>query len=113
MQTWLDDGTFPDEAIERLLRDFRAVADEIHKRRIVRGGLDFDTVEARVKLDEAGKPLEVVLRSRTDATNMIEEAMILANEVRRAPHDRRQGADGLPHPRGPGRRRALRRWPWC
>jgi len=81
VQTWLDDGGFPDETIERMLRDFHLVAGEIHKRRIVRGGLDFDTVEARVKLDEAGKPLEVMLRSRTDATNMIEEAMILANEV--------------------------------
>ncbi len=80
VQGWLEGGGFPDEQIERLLRDFQKVAGEIHKRRVVRGGLDFDTVEAKVKLDDAGKPLEVVLRSRTDATNMIEEAMILANE---------------------------------
>lgn len=81
VQGWLDSGVFPDETIERAVRDFHAVADQIHKRRVVRGGLDFDTVEARVKLDDRGKPLEVVLRSRTDATNIIEEAMILANEV--------------------------------
>lgn len=81
VQGWLDAGGFPDAETETVLRDFRQLADAIHKRRIIRGGLDFDTVEARVKLDESGKPLEVVLRSRTDATNMIEEAMILANEV--------------------------------
>ena len=81
VQAWLDGGDFPDEAVKQLLLDFRQMASEIHKRRIVRGGLDFDTVEARVRLDDAGRPLEVTLRSRTEATNMIEEAMILANEV--------------------------------
>jgi len=81
VQEWLDNGGFPDETIERALLDFRAVANAIHERRIVRGGLDFDTVEARVTLDDRGEPTGVVLRSRTEATNMIEEAMILANEV--------------------------------
>ena len=81
VQGWLDHGGFPDAELERLLRGFDALATAIHQRRIDRGGLDFDTVEARVRLDETGKPLDVVLRSRTDATNMIEEAMILANEA--------------------------------
>ncbi|MBN1192282.1 MAG: ribonuclease R [Coriobacteriia bacterium] len=81
VQGWLDGGGFPDDGIERLIRDFRTVAEEIHKRRIVRGALDFDTVEARVELDDAGEPVDVALRSRTEATNMIEEAMILANEI--------------------------------
>ena len=81
VQGWLDGGGFPDETIERAIRDFHLVAGEIHKRRVVRGGLDFETVEARVTLDDNGRPLGVTLRSRTDATNMIEEAMILANEV--------------------------------
>ena len=45
------------------------------------GGVDFDTVEAKVKLDERGAPLSVDLRRRTDATQLIEEAMIAANEA--------------------------------
>ncbi|TLM98451.1 MAG: RNB domain-containing ribonuclease, partial [Actinobacteria bacterium] len=53
----------------------------LDERRVARGGLDFETVEAKVKLDENGKPLEVVIRERTQATNMIEEAMIAANEA--------------------------------
>jgi ribonuclease R len=81
VQAWLDDGGFPDETLERVIRDFHGIANAIHERRVARGGLDFDTVEARVTLDDAGRPLGVVLRKRTDATNMIEEAMILANEV--------------------------------
>ena len=45
------------------------------------GGLDFDTVEAKVRLDEAGHPVDVDLREKTDATQLIEEAMIMANEA--------------------------------
>jgi ribonuclease R len=81
VQAWLDRGGFPDERLERTIRDFHALSEAIHKRRVDRGGLDFDTVEARVTLDAEGHPTGVVLRTRTDATNMIEEAMILANEV--------------------------------
>lgn len=72
---------FPDEASELALRDFARVAARIGERRVARGGLDFETVEAKVRLDEDGSPLEVVVRQRTQATSMIEEAMILANEV--------------------------------
>jgi len=81
VQRWLDEGGFPDAESERLLTEFRRVAAVLHERRVARGGLDFETVEAKVRLAEDGSPLDVVLRSRTDATNMIEEAMILANEV--------------------------------
>lgn len=82
VQGFLDGAEpFPDPESEALLREFARVAGLIGKRRIARGGLDFETVEAKVRLDENGKPLEVVVRERTQATNMIEEAMILANEV--------------------------------
>lgn len=72
---------FPDEESERALRDFARVAAKIGERRVARGGLDFETVEAKVRLAEDGTPLEVVVRERTQATAMIEEAMIAANEV--------------------------------
>lgn len=81
VQGWLDDGGFPNAESEGALVAFRTIASRIHERRIARGGLDFDTVEARVTLDDRGEPVDVVLRSRTEATNMIEEAMIAANEV--------------------------------
>lgn len=44
-----------------------------------RGGIDFNGVEARVRLDERGVPTGIDLRRKTDATELIEEAMILAN----------------------------------
>lgn len=45
------------------------------------GGLDFATTEAKVRLDEEGRPVAVDVRRKTDATELIEEAMIFANEV--------------------------------
>ena len=45
------------------------------------GGLDFDTVEAKVRLDAEGHPIAIDLREKTDATQLIEEAMIMANEA--------------------------------
>jgi len=82
VQSWLDGAEpFPDAQSEKALRDFARIAHAIAERRIGRGGLDFETVEAKVQLDETGKPVDVRIRERTDATNMIEESMILANET--------------------------------
>ena len=57
------------------------LAKKREKRRKVAGGLDFDTVEAKVQLDEEGYPLRIDLRKKTEATALIEEAMIMANEA--------------------------------
>ncbi len=75
------DALFPDAESERVIRELARAARLLGERRVARGGLDFETVEAKVRLAEDGTPLEVLLRERTDATNMIEEAMIRANEV--------------------------------
>jgi len=82
VQAMLDGAQpFPDPESESALRDFARIAGRIGEHRVARGGLDFETVEAKVRLAEDGTPLEVLIRERTQATNMIEEAMILANEV--------------------------------
>ncbi len=72
---------FPDARSEAALKDFARLGARISEHRVARGGLDFETVEAKVRLDETGAPVEVLVRARTQATSMIEEAMILANEV--------------------------------
>ena len=79
---WLSGAEpFPDRESEKALREFARVSHAIGERRVARGGLDFETVEAKLRLDAEGKPIEVVLRERTVATNSIEEAMIAANEA--------------------------------
>lgn len=66
---------------ENALRSLNRLAKRLFRRRVTRGTIDFESVEAKVDLDEEGKPYAVRLRQRTEATSMIEEAMILANET--------------------------------
>lgn len=69
---------------EQLAWRIRKLSDLAKKRmelRAAAGGIDFDTVEARVRLDADGAPASLELRRRTDATQLIEEAMIAANEA--------------------------------
>ncbi len=59
------------------LDEVRALRERIRRER---GAIDFETVEAKVLLDEDGMPTGVSVRRRTRATGLIEEAMLLANE---------------------------------
>lgn len=61
-------------ALSQLAQRFK----RLHARK---GALDFDTVEAKVELDVAGHPLAIDLREKTEATELIEEAMVTANEA--------------------------------
>lgn len=61
--------------------ELHAVARSLHALRVARGGMDFESVEAKVRLDGEGRPVGVDLRTKTDATALVEEAMIAANEA--------------------------------
>jgi ribonuclease R len=71
------------------MRDDLRVALELSRilrsKRIKRGALDFDLPEAKVILDETGRPEDVLRRDRDPgvkkAYQLIEELMLLANEV--------------------------------
>ena len=62
------------ENMERLCRILR-------ERRMRRGAIDFDFPELKVKLDETGKPIEILKRIRSLAESIIEEFMLVANET--------------------------------
>lgn len=66
--------------IAHMLELLHAVATLRQRIRHERGAIDFSSVEAKVVLDDAGKPTDVVVRRRTRATALVEEAMLLANE---------------------------------
>ncbi len=57
------------------------VAHILFARRKRAGCMDFDRIEAKARLDENRRPVEIQYRRRSDATQMIEEAMILANHL--------------------------------
>lgn len=67
--------------IQPHLRQLSRLASLRHAQRERKGGIDFDQPEARVKLDEAGRPQGVELRRKNAATSLVEEMMIWANEV--------------------------------
>lgn len=67
--------------IQPRLRQLSLFASLRHTQRERKGGIDFDQPEARVKLDEAGRPQGVELRRKNTATSLVEEMMIWANEV--------------------------------
>ena len=53
----------------------------LNKQRNARGSINFDFDEARIVLDENGKPVDVVKRERGISNNIIEEFMLIANET--------------------------------
>lgn len=76
-----------EEVIKRyqyLVDDFKLMAELasiLNKKRFNRGSLDFNLEEAKVKLDENGKPVAIVKEERRTSHRMIEEFMLAANEV--------------------------------
>lgn len=59
----------------------KSLADILHKKRDLRGSLDFDFDEAYITLDDAGIPVTVETAERRIANRIIEEFMLIANET--------------------------------
>jgi ribonuclease R len=68
------------QALEGALHALDRICGLRERIREERGSIDFDTVEPKVTLDEEGHPTGVTVRTRTRATGLVEEAMLLANE---------------------------------
>lgn len=67
-----------------LLEDFKMMKELaliLRKKRIGRGAIDFDFDEAKIILDEKGKPIEVRRYETTIANRIIEELMLACNET--------------------------------
>ena len=67
--------------IAGMLGKMKKLAALLRSKREKRGCIDFDFPEAKVTLDETGRPVDISLRERTDATDLIEDFMLLANET--------------------------------
>ena len=72
---------YPSKEAQQTLQSLLQVSQKLHAKRVKRGALDFVSSELKVTFDDKGKPNGLVQRSRNMATDLVEEAMILANEV--------------------------------
>ena len=63
------------------LKVMEELAQILRASKIKNGYLDFDTDEAKIIVDDKGKAIDVVLRDRGKAENLIEDFMIVANET--------------------------------
>lgn len=77
------DGDIPEDYKEFVsdLKLMEELANILRKEKLSRGYLDFDTNEAKILVDESGKPYDIVLRERGKGENIIEDFMIAANET--------------------------------
>ncbi len=58
---------------------FNTIAYALRDEKTKNGAIDFETTEIKFKLDETGKPIEVIKKERLDTHRLVEEFMLLAN----------------------------------
>lgn len=78
VQTILDTGT-GDHA--DLIAQLHALAGTLNNNRMRTGGVDFETQEIKFVLDDNKMPVGAVVKSRTEATSLVEECMLAANRT--------------------------------
>jgi len=70
-----------DDEHAELLLQLNTLARTLNKRRMKTGGVDFETQEIKYMLDDDAMPRAALLKSRTDATSLVEECMLAANKT--------------------------------
>ncbi len=64
-----------------MFNEMKELADILRQSRHKRGSVDFDFPESKIILDKGGRPIDVYPYDRNDATKIIEDFMLKANET--------------------------------
>ncbi|MCX6139406.1 MAG: ribonuclease R [Candidatus Kapabacteria bacterium] len=64
-----------------LILRLQELAKTLFALRMTDGGIDFETQEVKFLLDENKMPVKAVVKTRTDATSLVEECMLAANRT--------------------------------
>ena len=75
-----EDGDMPPR-IRDMLLSMRELAKLLRANRKKRGSVDFDLPESKITLDDAGRPSDVRAYEANEATRLIEDFMLAANET--------------------------------
>ena len=74
-------GADQTDAYVSMILLMKELSDKIRNRRGRRGSVNFDFPETKILLDELGRPVEVKPYERNDASKIIEDFMLAANET--------------------------------
>ncbi len=64
-----------------LITSLHRLARTLYTQRMKNGGIDFETQEVKFQLDKDLMPVRAVVKTRTDATSLVEECMLAANKT--------------------------------
>lgn len=64
-----------------MFKNMKALSHILREKRIQRGAIEFDFPEAKIILDDDGKPISIKSYERNVATSIIEEFMLVCNET--------------------------------
>ncbi len=80
VQAILDDPDSEDP-YAGVLKEMNRLSQLLRRKRLAEGSIDFDTPEVKFKLDEKGRPVEIVPVQRLESHMLIEEFMLMANQT--------------------------------
>ena len=81
VQEYFDKKIDFDGELKELLDNALILSEKFKEKRLERGLVDFDFPESKITLDKRGRAVSIVPYERNDATMLIENFMLLANET--------------------------------
>lgn len=64
-----------------ILQNMYKLSTVLTKKRLKEGSIDFDSAEAKFKLDDDGRPVGIMKKERLESHRLVEEFMLMANRV--------------------------------